>query len=156
MTRPVRDSKWTWGLRVVATVIVLWSVYRHLLRPDWSVRITVGTQVFDTYQRFWLWESPDASEHGGVLGGIRWAAAFSRSRPTSVRPSPAGSFRLMSVVSQDIPTRPCGRRAPEPLLAAERQRCWSTRLPSSTESDIRDEASQLARQLLEFPAELTQ
>lgn len=76
MTRPVRHPKWIYGLRVAATVIALWAVYRHLLRPDWSVRITVGTQVFDTYQRFWLWESPDASERGGVLGGVRWGRSL--------------------------------------------------------------------------------
>ncbi len=75
MTRPVY-SKLIWCLRVVASALVLWAIYRHLLRPDWSVRITVGTQAFDTYQRFWLWESPDASEHGGVLGGIRWGRSL--------------------------------------------------------------------------------
>jgi len=75
MTRPVY-SKLIWCLRLVASALALWAIYRHLLRPDWSVRITVGTQAYDTYQRFWLWESPDASEHGGVLGGIRWGRSL--------------------------------------------------------------------------------
>jgi hypothetical protein len=76
MTSPVISSRFIWCIRLLASAFALWAIYRHLLRPDWSVRLTVGSEVFDTYQRFWLWESPEASEHGGVLGGIRWGRSL--------------------------------------------------------------------------------
>ena len=72
----MRYAKLIWCMRAVASVLALWAIYRHLLRPDWSVRITVGSEVVDTYRQFWVWDSPDASEHGGVLGGIRWGRSL--------------------------------------------------------------------------------
>ena len=72
MTLSVRHSTIVWCLRLFSSALALWAVYRHLLRPDWAVRIEIGPEVRDTYMRFWIWDSPDAAEHGGVVGGIRW------------------------------------------------------------------------------------
>jgi hypothetical protein len=76
MTSPVLSSRFIWCMRLLASALAVWAIYRHLLRPDWSVRMTVGSEVFDTYRRFWLWESPVASEQGGVPGDIRWGRSL--------------------------------------------------------------------------------
>lgn len=72
MTGPLLSSRCIWCMRLLASMLAAWAIYRHVLRPDWSVRITIGSEVFDAYRRFWIWESPGASERGVVVGDVRW------------------------------------------------------------------------------------
>jgi hypothetical protein len=76
MTPSVRHSTLVWCLRLFSLTLALWAVYRHLLRPDWAVRIEIGSEVRDTYMRSWIWDSPDAVDQGGVVGGVRWGKSL--------------------------------------------------------------------------------